>query len=134
MCNRGISFRWSGIVIFLMSMCLLSACSVADDGTVKDIDVETFSKFANENKGIVVDVRTDEEFAQGHIDGAKQFNFFDESFEANIVKLPKDKPLYVYCRSGNRSGKATKFLVSQGYTKVYNLVGGYMAWSKEMEQ
>jgi len=73
-------------------------------------------------------VRTPDEWASGTIKGATKMNFFDKDFNAQLEKLDKTKPVYVYCKSGGRSGKATKQMKKMGFTAVYNLVGGIGAW------
>ena len=85
-----------------------------------------------ENKKIqLVDVRTPREVADGTIENAFLINFFDENFSTKIAEqLNKNQPIYLYCRSGNRSGKASKILQEKGY-KVYNVLGGYNKWKQE---
>ena len=68
----------------------------------------------------LIDVRTPEEYTGGYIEGAININFFDSDFNDQMAKLNKDKELYIYCRSGNRSGKAAKRLKDQGFTKQIN--------------
>lgn len=87
---------------------------------------------ASEN-AVLVDVRTPNEIADGKIEGALEFDFYADDFKSKIVELDKDKEYFMYCRSGNRSGQASKFMVKNGFTKVYNLKGGYMAWSANKE-
>lgn len=83
------------------------------------------------NKEIqLVDVRTPDEYADGHIKNAKNINFFDDNFADQMSKLDKSKEIYVYCRSGKRSGKASKQLEEMGFTKVYDLQGGFLNWQK----
>ncbi len=78
----------------------------------------------------LIDVRTPEEFSEGHIDNAVNINFYDDNFIKDMTsKLDKSKPIYVYCRSGGRSGKASKKLEDAGFTKVYDLKGGFMNWT-----
>ncbi|MCF6297896.1 MAG: rhodanese-like domain-containing protein [Flavobacteriaceae bacterium] len=77
----------------------------------------------------LIDVRTPKEYNLGHIKGAKNINFFDENFVAQMSKLDKDKHLYIYCRSGKRSGKSAKKLETAGFTKIYDLQGGFKNWS-----
>jgi len=78
----------------------------------------------------LIDVRTPEEFSEGHIDNAVNINFYDDNFIKDMTsKLDKSKPVYVYCRSGGRSGKASKKLEDAGFTKVYDLKGGFMNWT-----
>ena len=84
------------------------------------------------NKDIqLIDVRKPDEFASGHIENAVNMNFYDEDFEAQIKNLDKDKDVYIYCRSGGRSGKAAKQLEELGFTKVYDLEGGILNWEKQ---
>lgn len=77
---------------------------------------------------LLLDVRTPEEFAEGHIEGARNLNFFDSDFREQLDKLDKEEPIFIYCRSGNRSGKAGKIMQELGFEQVYDLEGGYMAW------
>ncbi|GGN04308.1 hypothetical protein GCM10007092_18510 [Thermus composti] len=74
---------------------------------------------------LVVDVRMPEEFAQGHVPGA--VNLPLEEVARWAESLPKDKPVYLYCRSGNRSQKAAEYLKGKGYTNLYNVEGGVLA-------
>jgi len=75
-------------------------------------------------KAYLVDVRTPEEFDGGHLQYATNINFNSPEFKAQIAKLDKHKPVYLYCRSGNRSGKAADTLKSLGFHSYYN-IGGF---------
>jgi rhodanese-related sulfurtransferase len=77
---------------------------------------------------VLIDVRTPAEIEETNIDGFIAINFNDASFPARVLELDKDKSLFFYCRSGNRSGQACRFLATKGYTKLYNLKGGMLAW------
>lgn len=96
-----------------------------------DVNVADFAAGldATEN-ALLLDVRTDAEFASGHLNGAKQIDFYRADFEQELSKLDKDQPVYVYCRSGNRSGKAAKQMKAMGFKEVYNLEGGIGAWAR----
>ena len=78
----------------------------------------------------LIDVRTPQEFASGRIKGSENINYFDDNFVEQMSKLDKNKILYIYCRSGNRSGKAASKLKDAGFTKVYDLQGGMKNWNK----
>lgn len=78
----------------------------------------------------LIDVRTPKEFNEGHINKAKNIDFFDTNFLAKMSELNKDAPLYIYCRSGNRSGKAAAKLKELGFKEVYDLKGGVLDWKK----
>ncbi|MEJ6735779.1 MAG: rhodanese-like domain-containing protein [Flavobacteriales bacterium] len=94
----------------------------------KDINVAEFSELIAKGEGQVLDVRTPDEWASGIVKGATKMNFFDNDFNTQLEKLDKNKPVYVYCKSGGRSGKATKQMKEMGFTAVYNLIGGIGAW------
>jgi len=80
----------------------------------------------------VIDVRTPKEVAAGKIDGATNYNIFDDDFNAKIEKLDTSGTYLVYCRRGSRSANAAKIMRSFGFTKVYDLEGGFENWiSKE---
>ena len=78
----------------------------------------------------LIDVRTPEEYAEGHIEGAVLMNVMDEqAFLAGIDTLDASHTYYIYCRSGRRSQKASGLMSERGL-KVVDLQGGYNAWQK----
>ncbi|MFS4467014.1 rhodanese-like domain-containing protein [Maribacter sp. 2210JD10-5] len=81
--------------------------------------------------GILIDVRTPEEFQAGHLDNALNINWFDADFEKQIKGIDKKKTVYVYCKKGGRSLKAQEKLISMGFLQVVNLEGGYDAWQNQ---
>jgi len=86
-------------------------------------------KELDQKKGMVLlDVRTDKEYEAGHIPGSVHIPLSE--IGDKIKKLKKDKDLVVYCQSGNRSIWAIKRLMGMGYKNLYNLKGGYNAWSR----
>jgi rhodanese-related sulfurtransferase len=84
-----------------------------------------------QNKDLFVDVRTPEEYAQGHVPGATLISLQDLS--ARIGEIPQDRNVFLICRSGSRSGKATLALMNQQYTNVYNVDGGMSVWKGPVE-
>jgi rhodanese-related sulfurtransferase len=76
----------------------------------------------------LVDVRTADEYKGGHIPGS--INISVQDLSAKLNKIPKDKPVVVYCRSGSRSASAAQMLLSAGYSEVYDL-GGLMDWTRQ---
>lgn len=81
------------------------------------------------NPGVVVlDVRTADEFAQGHIEGAIQLDFYRTDFAAQIDELDRDQPYLLVCRSGNRSGQTLDVMTELGFSTVYDVEGGMRAW------
>ena len=80
---------------------------------------------------LVFDVRTIEEFNLGHIKGSINIDFYDEKLFVNFFeKVNKTKPIYIYCRSGNKNKKSSEILKKIGFVKVYDLSGGYKNWIK----
>ncbi len=77
---------------------------------------------------MLLDVRTAEEYAEGHIRGAKLIPV--QELEQRISEVPKDRQVYVYCRSGGRSSRASKILADAGYARIENVQGGFMAWKE----
>ena len=76
----------------------------------------------------IIDVRTPSEFKKGHIENAINVDFKAANFIENISFFDKNKTLLIYCRTGNRSGKASKLIDSIGFSKIYDLKGGFMNW------
>jgi len=106
----------------------VSASSFAQVPGYHDVQVGEFEKLAKAGKGIILDVRTPKEYAEGHINGSVNINYFDKDFKDQVAKLDSSKPIYVYCHSGGRSSKAMTIMKGEGFTTIYNLTGGYSAW------
>lgn len=77
---------------------------------------------------VLVDVRTPEEYAGGHLDNALNINWQDDDFAEQFRAIAKDETIYVYCKKGGRSAKAQEKLISMGFENVVNLEGGYDAF------
>ncbi len=96
---------------------------------VSDLSTNDFQKkLAADGTAILLDVRTPQEYANGHLQNATTINFFDADFKEKIDKLDKNKRVYVYCAVGGRSAKASKILQESGFKAVYNLLGGFNGW------
>jgi len=122
----------SKFLIIVFSISTLFGCKEQSTETIKVVDVSTFKEALKNNLDIqLIDVRTPKEYDEGHIENAKLIDFLSEGFKENIQELDKNKPVYLYCRSGGRSGKASKLMLELGFTQIVDLKGGYMAWSKQ---
>jgi phage shock protein E len=80
---------------------------------------------------VILDVRTPEEFADGHIDGAVMIDFYEADFVDQLAELDPDVPYVLYCRSGNRSGQTTAIMEELGFESVQDVDGGVLAWEAE---
>ncbi len=94
---------------------------------------EAMQRLESEEEIILLDVRTPEEYAEGHIPGSQLIPLQTLEEEAPLQLTDKDVPIFVYCRSGSRSLEAADILVELGYTQVYDL-GGIIDWPYEVEQ
>ena len=86
---------------------------------------KTNQKFA------IIDVRTPQEFESFHLKDAKNIDFLAEDFEREISLLDKSFTYLIYCRSGGRSGAATKKMRELGFTRIYDVDGGVIEWQKD---
>lgn len=96
---------------------------------VADVNADAFKDLLSKEEGMLIDVRTPEEFGAGHIDGAINIDFRSATFSENIDTLDKSVPVFVYCQAGGRSGQARDMMAEQGFTTIYNLLGGYGSWN-----
>lgn len=116
------------IVFLLIGLVVVSAETKAQQ--VEMLSVTEFQKRLKSERGYLLDVRTDWEFESGFIEGAIHADIHEEKFRALACKLEKSRPCFVYCFSGGRSQEAGNYLVSKGFSKVYELQGGIAAWQK----
>ncbi|MDA9201928.1 rhodanese-like domain-containing protein [Flavobacteriaceae bacterium] len=86
-------------------------------------------------ESVILDVRTEEEFESGYIKGALNMDIRGGAdFLASIESLDKSKSYFVYCRSGARSGQACQLMSQMGFSALYNLDGGVLAWEGDLEE
>ncbi|WP_205500760.1 rhodanese-like domain-containing protein [Rufibacter psychrotolerans] len=112
---------------FLIALALGCTQAVfAQDLPSKPLTPTQYQEVAKTQKGILVDVRTPEEFAQGHLKKARNLDYRGGVFAQQLESLDKSKTYYLYCASGNRSGKALQLMKEAGFEHVYN-IGGFTA-------
>lgn len=115
------------ILIALMSIFVFS-CNAQDSKVYKVVAPAKYEETINKAKVTIIDVRTPGEYAEGHIKDAKNINVMDANFKDQISKLDKNKPVYIYCRSGARSNRAGKIMEELGFKEVIDLQGGILSW------
>ena len=98
---------------------------------VQNVDASEFHKLVQSGEGVILDVRTPQEFSRGHIEGATLINVADKGFVSKVNLLQKDKPVYVYCLTGSRSNAAASYMARNGFSEVYNLQTGMMDWRRQ---
>lgn len=119
------------IYLIVMTTCAMQASDSTGNDNIVSVSASEFEKQIRSDSVQLVDVRTPQEYAEGHIDGALNINVQSDDFkELAQIELSKDSTVLVYCRSGRRSLDAAEILTGLGY-KVVNLKGGVIEWKED---
>ena len=124
-------------LILALSVVIIASLSVAacTKQVIADITPQVASVLIEENRDdpdfIIIDVRTPEEFAAGHIENAINIDFRSEGFEDSINKLDKSKAYLVYCRTARRSRSAVNIMEELDFNEIYHMLGGIVQWEAE---
>jgi len=107
--------------------------SVTASSIIRAIDVKTAYEMIASNQGnpnfVIIDVRTQSEFASGHIAAAIMIDFYQANFKARIGELDRNRKYLVYCRTANRSAGAVSIMKDLGFREVYDMSGGITQWT-----
>lgn len=112
------------IIAIILATFFSCSQSQQDGTTVKRLSPTEYKQQATTQQGALIDVRTQDEFTAGHLQGADHADFLNGDFAKSLDGLDKDKTYYLYCATGNRSGKAARLMQDAGFKNVYN-IGGY---------
>ncbi len=115
-------------ILFLFLLLQFTSCN--SQHSFKSIGPVDFEKGLSQPGIQLVDVRTTEEYGDKHIANAVNINIDGDNFEAEMKRLDKNKPTYIYCLAGSRSAKASDWAWSNGFKQVYNLEEGVNSWIK----
>lgn len=119
--------RCNHFLLFIAILCCVSSCNTKHENIL--LKPEAYQTSLSGTKdAVIIDVRTPEEFNDGHLKDALNYNIYDSDFTAHLSSIDKNKPVYVYCKKGGRSTDAADQLQAMGYKHLYNLEGGYAAW------
>lgn len=116
------------IIILSLLLVILLFSSFGQVSEIRQVNPEEFKEMIERAGGVLLDVRTRFEYKNGHIANSGQLNFYSFGFKKDLLMLPKNEPIYLYCNTGWRSEKAAKILAENGYENVYNLEHGIMDW------
>jgi rhodanese-related sulfurtransferase len=127
--------RFKTIILSIVILVLFSGC-VSDTKPPEktqytDISVQQGKEMIDRGEVYILDVRTQEEYASGHINGSTLLAVQDipkQDLNVKLKDIPKDRKILVYCRSGRRSAMASGILAENGYAQVYNMKGGITEW------
>ncbi|MEY3249722.1 MAG: hypothetical protein RL742_1765 [Bacteroidota bacterium] len=116
---------------FVFFLLLISgiACSQNASGQTKTKPDAFEQTLKTDKSAQLIDVRTPEEFASGHLENARNFDYYAPDFAKKLATLDKNKPVLVYCAVGGRSGSAAAQLKQMGFKNILDLEGGFRAWS-----
>ncbi len=116
----------------LITLSLGAAPPIAAGTRIVDVTVDQARALVQQRGGqkdfVILDVRTPEEFAEGHLAGAVNVNFLAPDFATRLSPLDRGKTYLVYCRTGNRSSRAVQAMERTGIQSVYHMVQGIVAW------
>jgi thioredoxin len=120
------------LAVYFITICwALAMQACAQNPAIKNLTVADFAMAIAADTAQVVDVRTPGEYQGGFIKHARNIDQEEKSFVKQMQAYDKSKPVYIYCLSGGRSGNAAKRLAEAGFTQIFNLDGGIMAWRNE---
>lgn len=114
-----------GLVLVMATSCI-NEKSLASE--VKVVTPEEMERILELEDVQLVDVRTPGEYADDHIENAQNIDFSSPTFDDDIAKLDKSKPVVLYCKAGGRSAKCVKKMEQAGFQKIYDLKGGISTW------
>ena len=127
--NSKINEAMKNISILLAATALAIGCSNRYDS----VNAQDFAETLKKPDVQIIDIRTPQEFNEGHIPGAVNIDLYSEDFFEQMDCLDKDKPVAVYCRGGRRSKIAAERFVGKGF-EVTELNGGIITWEGEIEK
>ncbi len=126
--------RKAGIVVAALFVSALVAV-VAAGSAVTNVTVGKAQTLMKDRAGkpdfVILDVRTPEEFAEGHIDGAVNLDIQSRDFEKGLRTLDRKKSYLVYCRTGNRSRQATIAMEALGFRSILHMNEGIVKWKQQ---
>lgn len=117
-------------LLLIVVVAVLTACGNTNE-EYNNVSIEEAKQLIDDKNVVVLDVRTQEEFEEGHIPNAKLIPL--QELEGRLEELKEDESYLVVCRSGNRSGKASEILLNSGFSNIYNMTGGMNDWAYEIE-
>jgi rhodanese-related sulfurtransferase len=119
-------------IFFLIASFVIVSCNGQTQKNIKTIEPKAFEeKIKTTENPQILDARTPEEFNADHLENAGNVNWLGDSFVQDSEKYDKTKPVFVYCRSGARSKKATAKLEELGFENIYEMEGGFLKWDAE---
>lgn len=137
--------RWTSLIALFAALAAFGAvaCSGPVGANVGEVDTSTGGAFGvvtpqeaavivrdrlDDPTFVILDIRTPQEIAQGHLPEAAFMDFYAPSFRDDLAQLDRSKTYLIYCRTGNRTGQAYAIMEELGFEKVYDMGGGITQW------
>lgn len=120
-----------GALIYLTNSNSSRVVSGNLDSGLQSVSSKDFSAEINDaDARVLIDIRTPQEYAAGHLDNAINFDFYEPTFVQQLDQLDRNEPIAIYCRSGSRSSVTLQIMKEMGFTNVTELQGGILAWQE----
>ncbi len=127
--------KTNGIVWTALLILAIATTALAAGSPVTNVTVGKAQKLIKERAGkadfVILDVRTPDEFAEGHIDGAVNLDVLSPGFEKGLRVLDRNRSYLVYCRTGNRSRRATLTMEALGFRSIFHMTEGIVKWKQQ---
>ena len=122
-------------VSLVTGVVLSGGCAASTTQIIENITPQAANILIQENQNnpdfVILDVRTPEEFADGHIENAINIDSYEDTFKDELNNLDKDKTYLIYCQSGNRSGQSLSIMAELNFSNISNILGGIVRWGSE---
>ncbi len=122
------------VAVFIITVAVILIATLyillpSNTSAISSLPPQQFHQELTTNNATLIDIRTIDEYKAGHLQGAEQIDYYQTHFfDDYLDSLDKNKKYLIYCRSGNRTGKALAIMKQKGFTNVSDLAGGYNAW------
>lgn len=117
------------LILFSIAITMLAtSCIEETKGDIKLVTPEEMQTLLESKDVQLVDVRTPQEYEEGFIENSQNIDFNSPTFDEDVTKLDKSKPVILYCKAGGRSAKCAEKLQKAGFVKIYDLDGGITQW------
>jgi rhodanese-related sulfurtransferase len=111
----------------LLYLTLTTTIAFAAD-QVQHVDANSATKLIDKGGVTIIDVRTKDEYSEGHLKEAVNIDILEPNFEERLGKLDKTKPVLIHCQAGGRSTRSLKTFEKLGFSQIIHLDGGYGGW------
>lgn len=119
------------VLLIVMAAVITIGCSNPKEDSGVNVSIDQALQMWKNNEVIIIDVRTPQEYKEGHIPGVANIPL--DELDSRSSEVPKDKKVLLICRSGNRSSQGTKMLRNKGFDNVYNITQGMSSWRGPIE-